>query len=177
MAIQPYPSHLTGTWQAPDGRAVTVRAIRPEDAQIEREFVQRLSAEARYLRFMSTVKDLTPAMLARLTQVDYDREMALIATVADGAHERQIGVCRYTIEPDDESCEFAVVVDEAWQGRGLGKHLIGRLIDIARRRGLARMRGEILSSNTRMLDLVSKMGFIVGGVPGTPGVKEAVLRL
>jgi acetyltransferase len=177
MASHRYPSHLTGTWQAPDGRVVTVRAIRPEDAQIEQEFVQRLSAEAKYLRFMSTLKDLTPAILARLTQIDYDRHMALIATVAEHPHERQIGVCRYTIEPDDESCEFAVVVDEAWQGRGLGRHLISRLIDIAKRRGLARMRGEILSSNTRMLGLVSKMGFIVGDVPGTPSVKEAVLRL
>ena len=156
---------------------MAVRPIRPEDAEIEREFVHALSAEAKYLRFMSSLKELTPAMLARFTQVDYDREMALIATVSESPGERQIGVCRYAIEPDGETCEFAVVVAEDWHGRGLGRHLMRLLIDIAKERGLARMTGEILGSNTGVLDLVMKMGFTLRDVPGTPSVRQASLEL
>jgi acetyltransferase len=177
MAIHPYPARLAGTWEAPDGRSVAVRPIRPEDAEIEREFVHALSAEAKYLRFMNSVKELTPAMLARFTQIDYDREMALIATVRESGSERQIGVSRYAIEPDGETCEFAVVVAEDWHGRGLGRHLMRRLIEVAKERGLARMTGEILGSNTGMLDLVMKMGFTLRDVPGTSSVKQAILEL
>jgi acetyltransferase len=177
MAIHPYPAHLAGTWQAPDGTEVEVRPIRPEDAEIEREFVRALSPEAKYLRFMSTLKELTPTMLARFTQVDYDREMALIAVIPDGEGEREIGVTRYTINPDGVSCEFAVVVAQTWQGRGLGRHLMMRLIAVARSRGLATMRGDILAANSGMLDLVLRLGFTLAEVPDVPTVKEATLKL
>ena len=177
MAIHPYPAHLEGTWEAPDGTLVEVRPIRPEDAQIEREFVRSLSPEAKYLRFMSTLKELTPTMLARFTQVDYDREMALIAVIPEGGGEREIGVCRYTINPDGVSCEFAVVIAQDWQGRGLGRHLMMRLIEIARSRGLATMRGDILAANSGMLDLVLRLGFTLAEVPDAPSVKEATLAL
>jgi acetyltransferase len=177
MAIHPYPAHLAQSWRTPDGVEVEVRPIRPEDAEIEREFVRALSPEAKYLRFMSTLKELTPVMLARFTQVDYDREMALIAVVTEGGRERQIGVARYVVNADGETCEFAVVVAEAWQGRGLGRHLMQRLIGIARERGLAAMQGEILAANSGMLDLVAKLGFTFAEVPGVPTVKEARLAL
>jgi len=177
MAIHPYPAHLAESWRTPEGVEVDVRPIRPEDAEIEREFVRALSPETKYLRFMSTLKELTPVMLARFTQVDYDREMALIAVVTEGGRERQIGVARYVVNADGETCEFAVVVAEAWQGRGLGRHLMQRLIALARERGLAAMQGDILAANSGMLDLVAKLGFTFAEVPGVPTVKEARLAL
>jgi acetyltransferase len=105
MAIHPYPVHLASIWYAPNGTPVTIRAIRPEDAGIEAEFVQRLSPDTKYLRLMGALNELSPAMLARFTQVDYDREIALIAVVNEEHGERQIGVCRYVTNPDGTSCE------------------------------------------------------------------------
>ena len=177
MAIHPYPAHLRSIWHAPDGVPVAVRPIRPEDAQIEREFVASLSADTRYLRFMGPLKELSAAMLARFTQVDYDREMALIATVDDMGRERQIAVCRYALSADEQSCEFAIVVAEAWQGRGLGRHLMRRLIDIARERDIRRMTGDVLAVNRGMLDMAARLGFVIADVPGTPSVKQASLVL
>jgi acetyltransferase len=173
MAIHPYPAHLVSTWRAPDGTSVVIRPIRPEDAEIEREFVSSLSPESRYMRFMSALKELTPAMLARFTQVDYDREMALVAVTLEGARERQVGVCRYVVNPDGASCEFALAVAEAWQRRGLGGHLMERLIEIARARGLKRMNAQIFSANTGMLHLVTTLGFTLADAPGAPAVREA----
>jgi acetyltransferase len=119
MAIHPYPSHLISTWTVPDGTTVTIRPIKPEDAELEVEFVRRLSAETKYYRFMNTMRELPPAMVARLTQIDYDREMAFVATLEVDGVENEIGVCRYAVNPDGESCEFAVVVADDWQHRGL----------------------------------------------------------
>jgi acetyltransferase len=177
MAIHPYPAHLRSIWRAPDGVPVTIRPIRPEDAQIEREFVASLSADTRSLRFMGPLKELSAAMLARFTQVDYDREMALIATVDEMGCEREIAVCRYALNADEHSCEFAIVVAEAWQGRGLGRHLMARLIDIARERGIRRMTGDILAANRGMLELAARLGFILDDVPEAASVKRANLVL
>jgi acetyltransferase len=188
MAIHPYPVHLVEQWRAADGAVVTIRPIRPEDAEIEREFVRELSQHAKYLRFMGAVKDLTPAMLARFTQVDYDREMALIGVVNEhgddgihGAHvtgrEKQVGVARYVINPDGTSCEFAVVVAEDWKGRGFARHLMTQLVALARERGLVTMEGQILTENTRMLDLARSLGFTIGEAPDDPLVRNARLEL
>jgi acetyltransferase len=157
----PYPTSLVSEWTTEGGAQVTIRPIRPEDADNEREFVESLSPEAKYLRFMSTLKQLTPAMLARFTQIDYDREMALVAVVHRDAREMQIAVARYVINPDWKSCEFAIVVRQDWQGHGLGRHLLLKLIDIAKTRGLKTMIGQILAVNVRMLDLAKALGFVV----------------
>ena len=188
MAIHPYPVHLVSSWRSSDGALVTIRPIRPEDATIEHEFVQDLSPEARYLRFMGSVKELTPGMLARFTQVDYDREMALIGVVDEsrppregGAgeppRERQVGVARYVVNPDWTSCEFAVVVAEDWKGRGLARHLMQQLVALARERGLETMSGQIFASNSRMLDLARTLGFAIEDAPDDPLVRTATLRL
>ena len=84
MAIHPYPAHLLQTWRSADGHNITLRPIRPEDAAIEQDFVKNLSDESKYSRFMNTLQELSQSMLIRFTQIDYDREMALIATTADG---------------------------------------------------------------------------------------------
>jgi acetyltransferase len=177
LAIHPYPANLVSEWRAGDGTSVAIRPIRPEDATIEREFVESLSPEAKYMRFMGAVKELSPAMLARFTQVDYDREMALIAVIHEAGRERQIGVGRYIINPDGESCEFAIAITATWQGHGLGRHLMLQLIAIARERGLKKMVGQALATNTHMLALAADLGFVTDEAGDDASVKEVQLGL
>ena len=177
MAIHPYPSHLISTWVVPDGTVVTIRPIKPEDADLEVEFMASLSPETRYYRFMNTIRELPPAMVARLTQIDYDREMAFVASHEVDGREVEIGVCRYAVNPDGESCEFAVVVADDWQQRGLARKLMGVLIETARSRGLAYMNGVFLANNERMLKFVQKLGFVLRNDPEDSSVKLGVLTL
>lgn len=177
MAIHPYPTHLQTHWSTPDGTPVHIRPIRPEDAGLETEFVSKLSPETRYFRFMNTVKELAPAMLARLTQIDYDREMAFIATTDNQGTEIEIGVCRYAVNPDRDSCEFAVVVADDWQHRGLARKLMSLLIDTARSRGLKYMNGVFLANNERMLRFVQGLGFALSKDPEDNALVEGVLPL
>jgi acetyltransferase len=160
MAIHPYPSGLERPFELPGGEMARVRPIRPEDARIEREFVNRLSEESRFLRFMFGLHELTPAMLSRFTQIDYDRELALIVvrTLPDG-EEQQIGVARYITLPDAETCEFAIVVGDEWQGKGIARRLFAQLIEAARERRLRIMMGVTLRENSRMIDLARSLGF------------------
>jgi len=161
MAIHPYPAALVQSLELADGTEVTLRPIRPEDAQVEREFVNGLSGQSRYLRFMYALSEITPAMLARFTQIDYDREMALVAVTTRDGREEEIGVARYAMLHDGESCEFAIVVGDAWQGKGLARRLLKALIEVARGRRLRVMHGVVLAENTRMLKLVRAVGFEV----------------
>ena len=177
MAIHPYPSHLISTWTVPDGTTVTIRPIKPEDAELEVDFVRTLSAETKYYRFMNTMRELPPAMVARLTQIDYDREMAFVATLTVDGMEKEIGVCRYAVNPDGESCEFAVVVADDWQHRGLARKLMGVLIETARSRGIQYMNGVFLANNERMLKFVQKLGFVLSSDPEDSSVKLGVLAL
>ena len=177
MAIHPYPSHLISTWTVPDGTTVTIRPIKPEDAELEVEFVRGLSAETKYYRFMNTMRELPPAMVARLTQIDYDREMAFVATLMVEGVEKEIGVCRYAVNPDGESSELAVVVADDWHHRGLARKLMGVLIETARSRGIQYMNGVFLANNERMLKFVQKLGFVLSNDPEDSSVKLGVLPL
>ena len=177
MAIHPYPSHLIHEWIQPDGTKIIIRPIRPEDADLSIEFVRNLSAETKYFRFMNTMRELPPAMVARLTQIDYDREMAFIATLTENDVEREIGVCRYAVNPDGESCEFAVVVADDWQHKGLARKLMGVLIETARASGLSYMNGVFLSNNERMLKFVQGLGFVLSNDPDDNSVKVGILSL
>tara|TARA_R110002110_G_scaffold205066_5_gene416857 strand:+ start:36693 stop:39374 length:2682 start_codon:yes stop_codon:yes gene_type:complete len=160
MAIHPYPPELEKTWHLPDGTDIVVRPIRPEDAAIEQTFVSELSAESKYFRFMSHLDKLSPLMLARFTQIDYDREMALVAlTSEDSSAAKIVGVARYISNPDGSSCEFALTVADAWQKRGIGSQLMQRLMSVARERGLEVMEGDVLSRNRKMLRLCTRLGF------------------
>ncbi|WP_421724305.1 GNAT family N-acetyltransferase [Bauldia sp.] len=172
MAIHPYPTQLTGTSLLPDGTELTIRPIRPEDAEIEQAFVRDLSAEAKYFRFMQSIDELTPEMLVRFTQIDYSREMALIAVIRDGGKDRQVGVARYTINPDGRSCEFAIVVDDRRQKQGIGSRLMKGLMEAARSNGLRSIEGGVLAENHSMLELMDTLGFSVRPAPG-----DASLRL
>jgi acetyltransferase len=159
MAIYPYPSHLISTWQLADGSNITIRPIRPEDAEIEQTFVRALSGESRYFRFMNSVQELSQSMLVRFTQIDYSREMALIAVTIVHQKEIELGVARFAINPDGESCEFALVIADNMQGKGLGQKLMVALMDAARDKGLKIITGEVLKNNTNMLKLMDRMGF------------------
>ncbi len=161
MAIYPYPTHLISTWQLADGRNITIRPIRPEDAEIEQAFVRNLSEEARYFRFMFSVQELSQNMLLRFTQIDYSREMALIAVTFEQDKEIELGVARFAINPEGESCEFALVIADAMQGKGLGQKLMTALMDAARAKGLIVMTGEVLKTNINMLKLMNRLGFSI----------------
>jgi acetyltransferase len=177
MAIHPYPAHLVSRWQPERGPAVTIRPIRPEDAAIEQTFVRKLSPQSRYFRFMDTIRELTPSMLARFTQIDYDREMALIATVEDEGREVEVAVCRYVSHPDGETCEYAIVVADEWQHRGLGRRMLRLLIDVARSRGLRTMLGYVLAGNAGMLSLARSLGFTLTDSGDDPMVRRTTLAL
>lgn len=165
LAIRPYPAELETVESLrkplPGSSEVVrlcVRPIRPEDAVMEAAFVEGLSERSRHMRFFSQARELSPAMLARFTQVDYERELALIALPRDGAGP-MIGVARYTPNPDGESCEFALTVADAWQRRGVATLLMSRLTDAARDAGYRRMTGSVLASNKAMLQLVQRLQF------------------
>lgn len=177
MAIHPYPAHLVTTWQASTGDSVTLRPIRPEDAEMEQAFVRSLSPESRYFRFMDTLRELTPTMLARFTQIDYDREMAFVAVVMREGREVEVGVCRYVTNPDGSTCEYAIVVADDWQCRGLGRRMMTQLIEVARAQGLKAMIGHVLASNHGMLGLCEALGFAVADSADDPQVKRVTLVL
>ena len=157
--MQPYPSHLVERLPLADGTAVTIRPIRPEDAGIEQEFVRNLSGESRYFRFMDSVRELSPRMLSHFTRVDYDRHMALIAVSGQEGNEIQVGVARYVAAEDRQACEFAIVIADDWQRKGLGSRLMNALMAAAREQGVHEMVGEVLASNRKMLDFTARLGF------------------
>ncbi|MEH6460991.1 bifunctional acetate--CoA ligase family protein/GNAT family N-acetyltransferase [Chitinimonas sp. JJ19] len=178
MAVHPYPAHLITHGQLKDGMACVLRPVRPEDADELQYFVRvELSDESRFNRFMSTLKQLSPGMLVRFTQLDYAREMAVAATVTEDGRERIAGVARYTANPDAASCEFAVSIADRWQGKGLGVQLMEALFKAARDTGLSSIEGDILGSNTAMLGLMKKLGFDIRPHPDDATLKWVVKAL
>jgi len=177
MAIYPYPMHLVSRWQLVDGSNIVIRPIRPEDVWMVKDFVRNLSEESRYFRFMKSVEELSVAMLVRFTQIDYSREMALIAVNEEHEKEIELGVARYAINPDGESCEFALVVADTMRGKGLAQKLIEALMDIARTKGLKSIEGEVLKNNASMLKLMRRLGFIVSTSPEDSNIKNVHKKL
>ena len=173
----PYPAHLTSSWPLGLSHSVSVRPIRPEDADIELEFARNLSHETRYNRFLGGGFALTREWLDRFTRIDFTRDMALIATVTLDGKETLISVARYVRLQDNESCEFAVTVADAWQGHGIGRRLMEKLIAHARSTGLRRMTGEVLATNAPMLRLASSLGFRIETHPDGPQVRHVSLDL
>ncbi|MDB5803899.1 MAG: long-chain fatty-acid-CoA ligase [Betaproteobacteria bacterium] len=177
MAIHPYPAALIRTETLRDGTQFLLRPIRPEDAAIESAFVEGLSEQSRYMRFFNPIKSLAPRLLARLTQVDYDRELALLATQGEGAAEHIIGVVRYSPNADGVSCEFAVAIADDWHGRGLGSLLMRRLIEAARVAGYLRLTGSVLEGNRKMHSLMHRLGFAPGPRGADMSISEYELDL
>ncbi len=177
MAIYPYPAQLVSQWQLADGTDITIRPIRPEDATLVKLFVHDLSDETKYFRFMNSVQELTEDMLARLTQIDYSREMALVAVTSDQNEETELGVARYAINPDGKSCEFALVVADKITGKGLGQKLMVALFEAARGNGLEIIEGEVLSHNHNMLKLMTRLGFAIKTSLDDAGIMKVSKKL
>ncbi len=175
FAIVPYPQHLEQVVAWDDGR-ILVRPIRPEDAPAHVEFFESLDPVDVRTRFMTTVRALTPRQLARFTQIDYDREMAFIASRqrAGGGWET-LGVARSHADPDRVYAEFAVIVRSELKSKGLGGLLMSRLIEHCRNEGIGELRGEVLVDNKDMLQLARRLGFRVDAVHD--GVVEVIMDL
>ena len=177
LAIHPYPVQLVKHVQLNDGTDIIIRPIRPEDAEIEAAFVRELSDQARYFRFMGSIHELSQEMLVRFTQIDYHNEMALIAVRQLDGVEEQIGVARYVTNPDKTSCEFALVVSDKWQSKGIAHRLMRGLMDVARDRDLEIMEGQILSDNNKMLELMTSLDFEVSIHPDDISIKRVAAHL
>lgn len=159
LAIPPYPNQYTTPFTLRNGTRVTIRAIRPEDEPLIVKLHAGHSEHTIRMRFFSLVKTLSRDSLIRLCHLDYDREMALAAVIGDGEQAQILGVSRYYLDPETGTAEFALVVSDAYQRQGLGRHLMQRLISIARERGVKRLTGEVLAENQPMLELMRSLGF------------------
>lgn len=160
LAILPYPRELEQSVTLPDGRALRMRPIRPEDEPALVRAFRRLGEDEIRARFFVPLKDLPHAMAARLTQIDYDREMAFVLAELGAPGEAEIfGVARLTADPDNVRAEFAIIVERALTGRGLGTFLMNRLIDYARARGIREIFGDVLEDNAVMRALCRTLGF------------------
>ena len=142
-----------------NGIEVTVRPIRPDDRELEADFVRHLSAETRYDRFMVTLNELSAAKLAYLTEADQVRHVALVATTERDGRPTLVGVVHYVVDAAGTGCEFSVAVDDAWEGSGLAGILMHLLMQVARSHGLATMEGIVLAANSRMLKFTRQLGF------------------
>ncbi|MGZ8239151.1 MAG: bifunctional acetate--CoA ligase family protein/GNAT family N-acetyltransferase [Methylobacter sp.] len=177
MAIHPYPYELTRHYQLSNGVNITIRPIRPEDAVLEKDFVHRLSERSKYFRFMRALQELTPEMVMRFTQIDYDREMAFVAITEDDSMPNELGVGRYLMNPDGYSVEFALVVADDCQCLGIGTRLMKTLMQTAKAKGMSFFEGEVLVVNKPMLSLVKKLGFSIETIAGENEIVRVVKDL
>jgi len=161
MVILPYPTKYVVPWKLEDGTDVLLRPIRPEDEAMESEFINGLSEETNRYRFFNLVRNLPHSDLVRFCNIDYDREMAIVAEITEGGRRREIGVGRLIAEPDRRRGEFAVVIADQYQTKGLGRKLVDMLIDIAEERRFESIFGVVLRDNAPMLSLCREMGFSV----------------
>ena len=160
-------------WEISGGIVATLRPIGPQDAEIEQAFVRGLSQESKYFRFMTQMRELSPEMLQHFVNPDPMREAALIVTVPSdgGGAEEEIAVGRYSMNPDNASCEFAIVVADAWQAHGIATRLMQALMKNAARRGIRRMEGFVMASNVKMLEFMRFLGFAIRSSAKGPQIK------
>lgn len=177
MDHAPNTAPPTISWALGLDHSVTVRPIQPEDADLEIEFIRRLSPDSIYNRVFSNSLALTQEWLDRLTRIDFTRDMAIIATVTLDGRETQIGVARYARLANGTSCEFAIAIADEWQGCGIGVRLLRELIAIASRSGITEIVGDVLSTNVAMFALVRKVGMSVQPHPEGATLRRVVLPM
>ena len=168
---------IVENWTLADGSDATLRPIRSSDMELERAFVRNLSPQSRFARFMGEVKELSAQLLFDFTHPDPKRESAYVVIRSTVSGEEEIGVARYVVDDAGESCEFAITVADAWQGKGVAARLMQVLIRDARARGLTRMDGFVLGTNQHMLAFVRKFGFVVEFGAQDPTVRLVRLDL
>lgn len=177
MAICPYPAYLESSWQFTGGTNFTIRPVKPEDAEMVQTFVRALSKDARYKRFMHALNELSLSALARLTQIDYDRALVLIAVSHVDGNDAVVGIANYGVLPDGETCDFGLVTSEEVRNKGLGARLMNSLTDVAHDRGIKTIEGDVLTNNPTMLKLLRALGFEIFEHEEDEDLVRAVKRL
>jgi acetyltransferase len=173
LAIAPYPQELVSTELLRDGTVLNIRPIRPEDEPLLQDLAAHMTPEDLRLRFFAPVRGLTHTVASRLSQLDYDREMALVG-LDNGA---ALGAVHFFADPDNRRAEYAIAVRSDWQGRGIGYLLMNRLIDIARERRIGALVGEVLRENGTMLQMCRELGFTSATNPEDPDLLRVTKEL
>lgn len=163
----PYPEHYRTTAVTKDGSLISIRPIRAEDAPLLVEFFNRLSKQTIFFRFLANLRSLPQDWLYHFTRIDYAQDVAMVAVKEIESRERVLGVCRIMRKPGSTRGEIAVVVDDHWQGKGIGKILLQRSIRIAKELGMRVLWGIVSSENQRFLAVAEKLGFSSKQDPGT----------
>jgi acetyltransferase len=177
LVISPYPKKYETLWKLRDGRTIFLRPIKPEDEPLWLEMFQHFSEQSIRYRFFRLIKDTPHEVRVRYCNIDYDREIAIVAELTEDGRRKILGVVRVPIEPDKTTGEIAVIVADPWQGLGLGAKMVDYMIEICKDKKLQTIYGFMLSDNTRAIDLFEKMGFTIkylsdGTVKGTLNLKE-----
>jgi acetyltransferase len=159
LVITPYPARYIRTYELPDGTQITLRPIKPQDEQMEHEMLSTLKPETMRTRFFSIISDISHEMLVRFCNIDYDREMAIVAEIREGEQKRIVGIGRLIVDPDFRAGEYSVLIHDNFQGKGLGYKLVDVLIGVAQDKGLEAIHGTVLSRNGKMLRIALKLGF------------------
>ncbi|HLW26701.1 MAG TPA: GNAT family N-acetyltransferase, partial [Kiloniellales bacterium] len=175
LAIRPYPKHLEQVGELRDGTPIRIRPIRPEDEPALQRTFEHLTPEDVRMRFFSHMAALSHEAAARLTQIDYNREMALVGLDPDNPEEIW-GWVTVAGDPDNRTAEYAVAIRSYLKGRGLGYLLMTRILDYAERRGIHEVWGDVLTDNRRMLTMAADLGFTTERNPDDPGVVRVVKR-
>jgi acetyltransferase len=182
MVISPYPKKYEILWLLKNGQEVLLRPIKPEDEPMWLEMFQSLSEESIRYRFFQMLKDTPHEVRVRYCNIDYDREIAIVAEMMEKGKRKILGVTRLSIESDEKSGEMAFLVSDYWQGLGLGTKMVDYVLDIAKEKGIDKVNAIILQDNYCALSLTKKMGFKIdylsdGTVKATLNLKEEELDL
>jgi acetyltransferase len=175
LVISPYPKKYETLWKLRDGRTVLLRPIKPEDEPLWLEMFQNFSEESIRYRFFQIIKDTPHEVRVRYCNIDYDREMAIVAELEEGGHRKILGVVRVGLEPDRKSGEIAFIVADPWQGLGLGTKMIDHMIDVCKDMGVETLYAIMLLDNMRAINLMRKMGFAIKYVE--EGTAKGILNL
>ncbi|PIN70469.1 acetyl CoA synthetase subunit alpha [Candidatus Woesearchaeota archaeon CG11_big_fil_rev_8_21_14_0_20_43_8] len=159
MVISPYPREYITTFRMKNKKIATLRPIRPEDEPLEAGMFRTFSEQTQRFRFFQLIKDISHEMLIRYTQIDYDREIAIIAEVTEKKEKKMAGVVRLIADHYNETAEFAIVVGDPWHGQGLGNKFTDYILEIAKRRGIKKVFANVLKDNHIMLHMFKKRGF------------------
>jgi acetyltransferase len=177
LVVSPYPKRYETLWKLRDGRTVLLRPIKPEDEPLWLEMFQSFSEESIRYRFFQIIKDTPHEVRVRYCNIDYDREIAIVAELTEEGRRKILGVVRLIVEPDGRSGEIAFIVADPWQGLGLGTKMIEYVIEICKEKGLETIYGIMLPDNRRAIRVMKDMGFVIeylddGTVKGTLNLRE-----
>ncbi len=159
LVVSPYPKELITKFTMKDGKKALIRPISPEDEELEAEMFKTFSRKTQKHRFFHVIKNITHEMLQRYTQIDYDREIALIAEIEENKKKKMAGLVRLVADAYNETAEFSVVVADPWQGKGLGNKFTDYILEIARKRGINKVWAKFLSDNEKIKNIFEKRGF------------------